>query len=116
MSMTDFEEAYARWREAPFPRGSTNDLVGDLHADLAMLDAFVADEVIPLREGAVIRPGAVDIAKELDGLCSRIRSLAAIVEAEQQAKLGEYAEYCALLEEVYSGAQHLYAPPRPGGA
>jgi type I site-specific restriction endonuclease len=42
MSETD---AYARWRNEPFPSGSTTD---EVHADLAYWDAMVADTVIPI--------------------------------------------------------------------
>jgi hypothetical protein len=105
--MPDFEESYRRWRDAPFPSGSTNDAVDELHAQLAQWDAFVADEVIPVAEGHAHKPGigsAYDIAKELELLRAGIEALAERVGPDDQALLRQYDDYVSLLTEVYSVA------------
>jgi hypothetical protein len=105
--MSDFDETYRRWRDAPFPHGSTNDPVGELHAELAQWDAFVADEVIPVAEGLAHKPGigsAYDIENEIELLRTAIDELANSVGPDDQALLRQYDDYCSLLTEVYSQA------------
>jgi hypothetical protein len=60
---TRFQEAYAAWRLQPFPSGSTNDEIDELHADLALVDSCVAETVLPFVErGEHVSPG-VDVAR-----------------------------------------------------
>jgi hypothetical protein len=105
--MSDFEEAYRRWLDAPFPHGSTNDAAGELKAELAQWDAFVADEVIPVAQGHTYKPGigsAYDIAREIELLRSSTGALANSVGPDDQALLRQYDDYCWLLLDAYSGA------------
>jgi hypothetical protein len=69
-------DAYARWRNEPFPSGSTTDEVDEVHGDLAYWDAMVADTVIPIVEnGAAYNSGVLDIEFGLSQLNARTLAL-----------------------------------------
>ena len=70
--MVDLGPAYATWRRTPFPIGSGSDEVEELHADLAMWDAFVAEAVIPMEGGRRYDPGVHDQAAAVEDLRRRI--------------------------------------------
>jgi hypothetical protein len=54
--MSEFDGLYARWWSTPLPSGSKRDAVDELHADLALVDVWVADTIIPLVEDGVWKP------------------------------------------------------------
>jgi hypothetical protein len=109
--MSTFDEAFDAWRRAKFPDGSPNDDVDDIHAVLAQLDAFVADEVIPLHEGRTIQYRLASMLGDLSDLQARIGALHDSAGPRDKAKLKEYADYCRLLQDVYALA--LESLPHP---
>jgi hypothetical protein len=62
----DFECAYSRWREQPFPLGSSLDALDELHADLALVDTWVADALVPFVEHGMYRHIQVDPIQKLE--------------------------------------------------
>lgn len=75
-----------------------------LHADLVLVDAIVADDVIPIHSGEDHVEGAIDIPERLEEIRDRIRSLAGHVGPEDRARLLRYSVYCDLLNDVYMRA------------
>jgi hypothetical protein len=101
--MASFERAFRAWREAPFPEGSENDLVDELHAELAQLDAFVADAVIPASEGLPIGTSVLDIGSELRRFVERADALQHLDTGDRFA-LRDYIRYATMLRDVYDSA------------
>jgi len=62
----DFERAYSKWREQPFPLGSSLDALDELHADLALVDTWVAEALVPFVEHGMYRPIQVDPIQKLE--------------------------------------------------
>jgi hypothetical protein len=102
--MVDPGPAYERWRRTPLPSGTLNEEVDELHADLAMWDAFVADAVIPMADGRQYDPGVHDQAAEVENLRQRIEVVMREAVAEDREQLRLYREYCDLLQAVISVA------------
>lgn len=109
--MTSFDDAYKEWRQAPFPKGSSDDAVDELHAELAQWDAFVADEVIAIADGRTPQPGVVDIRAELDSFQMKIAGVEANSHGAAREQLAAYRHYCALLINVYREAQRHRGNP-----
>ena len=96
-----FEEAYRAWRSQPFPSGSHDDQIDDIHAQLAYVDAVVADVVIPFVESGRDVSVKLDVAALLNELSSRIAAHDETVSARLDGRLAEYQHYCDLLRSVY---------------
>lgn len=93
--MVTLADAYAAWRREPFPRGGSDDVVGELHADLALADSWVAESIIPFVERQRFVPAQVDVPQEL----RVIRERAAALGDPDRAR--EYLRYAELLSDVY---------------
>ena len=100
--MATFASAYAMWRAEPFPPGSTCDDLDELHADLALIDTWVADTVVPYAErGARAQTSKVDIKHGIEGLAERLDSLSRKDSDPQSATLvAAYERYLALTADV----------------
>jgi hypothetical protein len=108
--MTELPQSYDRWQRQPFPTGSPTDSVDELHADLALADAWVADSVIPFVEAGVHEPARFDVVAELGELRRRATELAASVQPSDRELVDAYAHYLDLLADVY--AEFLVSAPR----
>ena len=98
--MGDFEDAYIAWRNQPFPPGSADDSLDELHADLALADAWVADSVIPYVERGIFQPAQLDVIGELGKLRDRAVELR---PGEDPSLSDAYRDYSDLLVRVYEG-------------
>ena len=101
--MGEFEDAYASWRSRPFPPGSTNDSLDELHADLALADTWVAETVIPFVEHGVSDPARIDVVNELRKLRSRAEELGRASDGEEARQAASYRDYFDVLLRVYEG-------------
>ena len=101
--MTTFVSAYASWRAEPFPPGSTRDDLDELHADLALIDTWVADTVVLYAERGVLAPPAkVDIRQGIRRLAERLDNLPRTdKDPQSEALLAAYERYLALTAEVF---------------
>jgi hypothetical protein len=52
----DLKSAYVLWSNEPFPPGSTRDDIGELHADLALVDEWVMSMSSPTSSTAPLSP------------------------------------------------------------
>ena len=93
-----FEEAFARLCETPFPPGSENcEAVDDLHAELAEYDGHVAGVATSVLGGA---PVDQQWLTPDHGLKERLRLEAVGLDPECQALARQYLDYLALLNDV----------------
>ena len=99
------DAAYARWRDAPLPPGTARDELDELHADLATVDLWVADMVIPYVESGTRFPLKVDIAAGIRRIQKGIRELRESLDGDDAALLEEYAAYVRLLDAVFDAYQ-----------
>ncbi len=99
--MTELTESYERWQQQRFPDGSATDAVDELHADLALADAWVADSVIPFVEDGVHQPARIDVLAELGELRRRASDLASSITPDDRELVEVYAAYLDLLADVY---------------
>jgi hypothetical protein len=99
--MVRLQEAYAAWRTEPFPHGGSHDELGELHADLALADTWVAESVIPYVERGVYEPANVDVMSSLAELRARLEALASAGDVGVKASMADYSRYIDLLAEVY---------------
>jgi hypothetical protein len=98
---TDFEGAYSKWRNQRFPLGSSDDALGELHADLALVDTWVAEALIPFVEHGMYRPIQVDPIQKLEEIRDRATELGKSATADEKRLASEYVEYADLLRSVY---------------
>ena len=97
-----FDDLYRRWRGVPFPHGSHRDDVDELHADLALVDTWVAETVVPYVErGLIAPPPKVDIGAGVQGIRNRVRVLRDGATGEELAILNRYMDYVDLIDELY---------------
>ncbi|HEY5317055.1 MAG TPA: hypothetical protein VIJ20_03685 [Solirubrobacteraceae bacterium] len=94
--MATFSDVYADWRRRPFPDGGSDDVLGELHADLALADTWVAESVIPYAERGLFEPAQIDVLDQLQALRRRAGNLS-VREREE-----EYLAYVDALSEVYA--------------
>lgn len=94
--------AYALWRSEPFPSGSPRDDLDELHADLALVDVWVAEAVVPYAErGLVAPPPDVDIEQAMARLAERLDSRSrGDSDPNSTATIAAYSRYLALTSDV----------------
>ncbi|MFK4149866.1 hypothetical protein [Streptomyces sp. NPDC004065] len=93
-------DAYALWRNLPFPRsGSSRELIL-AHSDLAEADEYVTT-VIRFVERGIFKPAPVDVLAMLQELMQRIDRLGETVSSPDQAVARSQHAYAALLDLVY---------------
>jgi hypothetical protein len=110
----DFERAYSKWREQPFPLGSSLDALDELHADLALVDTWVAEAVVPFAEHGMYRPIQVDPIQTLEEIREGITELAKSASADEKRLASEYVAYVDLLLSVYElFLKKVHASGRP---
>jgi hypothetical protein len=105
-----FNDTVRAWREAPFPPGSSIDVLDEIHADLALYDSWVADSLLPYLDHGVWSPAKVDVLGSLDALTQQIEELNSDQISDTQA-VAHYLNYTELLRAVY--AAFLQVEDRP---
>jgi hypothetical protein len=96
-----FEELYNAWRSEPFPEGSDDDEVDELHADLALADTNVAAVIVPFVEHGRSQAPAIDVMGSLEALRSRASALREAFDDERKVAISAYDKYAETLESVY---------------
>lgn len=110
--MGDFEHLYADWRGRPFPPGTADDSLDELHADLALADTWVADSVIPYVERGIHQRAQLDVVEELGKLRNRAVELRGRRDGENAELSDSYRDYANLLLRLYESFLAL-APRDP---
>lgn len=96
-----FIAAYDHWRNLAFPEGSPVDSIDELKADLALVDVYVADTVIPFRDGRGWMAPVVDVPRAIANLEQRIDASLAAAQPVDRDLLIRYHDYCAALRQVW---------------
>lgn len=111
--MSAFSTAYALWRSEPFPSGSTRDDLDELHADLALVDVWVADTVVPYAErGVVVPPAGVDIHQAIAGLAERLEGISRDeTDAVSAGEIAAYSRYLTLTSDVLAAYERDVGHP-----
>jgi C1A family cysteine protease len=99
--MTDFMAAYSAWRAKPFPAGSADEALDELHAELATWDTWIASTLVPFIDHGRISRDQVDVTAELNKLARHADNLAHSLDGENLKKAQEYREYADLLSRAY---------------
>jgi hypothetical protein len=101
-SVGEFEDDVASWRHQTFPSGGTTDAQGELHADLALADHWVAEAVIPFVErGSWRPPSQIDVTEELRKVRDRAVELGRESDGEDKVLADAYLDYAKILTRVY---------------
>jgi hypothetical protein len=107
--MTSFEGLYRRWRGVPFPPGSHRDDVDELHADLALVDTWIVDTIVPYAENGVITAPRVDIGAGIKGIRDRAIALCEGASDEERDILNRYLDYVDLIDMLYAAFRTEHA-------
>jgi hypothetical protein len=99
--MVDFERAYSAWREQPFPLGSRLDALDEVHADLVLVDTWVAETIVPFVEAGRYHPAQVDVLGKLQEIRHRATELGTSRGTDEEPLALQYVTYADLLRTVY---------------
>jgi hypothetical protein len=96
------DDAYNAWRALPMPPGSADDELASLHADLVLVDTWVAETVVPFVERTQYMFAAIDIGAGIRGVHERAEELAASLDGDEADLAQEYLAYADRLDAVYA--------------
>lgn len=96
-----FIVAYEHWRNLAFPEGSPVASIDELKADLALVDVYVADTVIPFRDGGGCMTPVVEVPRAIADLEQRIDASMAAAQPVDRDRLIRYRDYCSALRQVW---------------
>lgn len=105
-----FDEAYGRWREMPFPKGGDARFYGEIHADVALADSWVAETLLPFVNKGVVDPAVIDVLGRLSELRKKIDRLDAQTGPENHAAAAGYLAFVNALIDVYGAFLALIQP------
>lgn len=89
------------WLRTPFPAGSsTNDDLDEVHAEIALVDTWVAECVLEYRHAGIWSPAVPDVFAELDRVSEELDEIP-LNDVEQHAQALQYASYLHLLRDAY---------------
>ena len=107
MDRRELEDACKRWRSTPFPAGSPRDELDELHAQLAYVDAMVAESVIPFMAGRGHSPIPQQASDELVHVIAAAARLAGDPDPETSGPAAAYGEYAGTLRDVAEGLRDI---------
>lgn len=94
---------YREWRDCPFPKGSSNDALDELHSDLALIDSWIVEELVPYFEDGAVWLSKVDVMDALGRIEARLEGLSYLEGSIEMKLVSEYGEYANLLHRLYAG-------------
>ena len=100
------EEAFAAFRDVPFPRGSADEELSDAHAELAEYDGHVAGVVTTLLAGGDVSPEQLAFDDDLRARFER-------APAREEAR--RYVEYMDELRRLLDAARAYATAPEQSG-
>jgi hypothetical protein len=100
--VNDLGASYAAWRALPFPPGSADDELDEIHADLALADHWVAESVIPFVEHGRHEPARPDVLAEVTHLITRAQGRERAGNTERINLARQYRAYAMSLLCVYT--------------
>jgi hypothetical protein len=109
----DFVTASSKWMDEPFPAGSANDEIDEVHAELVMVDTWVADLVMPYLMHGRVFTDRVGVGAPLEQMRKRLNELRLSSSPVETTVLERYSAYAQLLEDLFSAFQVEIATARP---
>lgn len=109
----DFVTASSKWMDEPFPAGSANDDIDEVHTELVTVDMWVADLVMPYLMHERVLTDRVGIGAALEQMHQRLNELRLSSSPAETTVLERYSAYAQLLEDVFSALQVEIATARP---
>jgi hypothetical protein len=103
------DDAYKTWRAQPFPPASVDHELSDLHVDLGLVDAWVAEAVIPFVERRRYMFAAADLRAGILGVRDRAHALAASRNGHDADLARCYVAYAEQLDVVYAQLERAIA-------
>jgi hypothetical protein len=101
MNRDSFLDAYQRWNETPFPSGSEDDGLDEIHAQLAYADAMVAESAIPIAKNSYPSGNVPDqVRLELRAALHRVDAYIADPDQAHKLLALTYRHYAELLQDV----------------
>ncbi len=100
MTELAFTEAYDRWQAEPFPKGSKVDALDELHADLAYVDAMVAECAVPYATEGRVTSLPTQALQDLDRILERSAELERDDDPENARLAASYRGYAERLKSV----------------
>lgn len=100
--MTAFIQAFRSWKEAPFPDDGPSEELGELHADLALVDSWVAESLVPYVKNHTYKPAKVDVFAKLDEIQARAEGIEHDRYGEFRELAHSYYIYANLLRIAYT--------------
>jgi len=108
--MDELAASYEEWRSRPFPHGSEDDELDEIHADLVLADTWVADIVIPFMDQGSTRLPAWVVSGELRKIRERAVILRESADEEGGAVADSYLAYADALIDVYDRFLEVIRP------
>jgi hypothetical protein len=99
------DKAYKAWRAQPLPPECDDAELNKLHADLALVETWVAEAVVPFVEHTRYVFAAVDVSAGIRSVHDRAEELASLRQGDDAKLAREYAAYAERLEAVYGALE-----------
>jgi len=90
------------WRQCLFPTGSSIESIDSLHAELALADSWVAEDIVPFLERGMYKPDADTVMNQLSKLEAKLLRAIEAADMNEKGILTSYLNYCEILEAAYS--------------
>lgn len=94
--------AYKRWSDLTFPHGSARDEVDEVHAEIATIDMWVTDYVVPYVEHGKSVPVTIDVKAAIDQALKRVDELQPDAHLDDKELLENYQRYLLALSDVFA--------------
>ena len=101
--MNGFEDSYAAWRGMPGPRGSDNEDLEILRADIFLADHWIAESLIPFVENGRIEVPPFDVENPLSELLKQAIQMEQVGREDLAATARTYSDYVRAQISAYRG-------------
>jgi len=89
------------WQKLGFPKGSRDEELDEIHADLALCDSWVAESLVPYLRTGRWTPAIPNVLQTLDDIIARLNQRQK--QVYDRALIDQYLRYAMLLRAVYKG-------------
>jgi hypothetical protein len=107
------DDAYKAWSGEPFPPASDDHELEGVHADLVLVDTWVAEAVIPFVERTRYVFAAIDVRAAIRGIRCRAEELEASRSGDDAYLAREYIAYADRLDAVYMALERTVSEAAP---
>ena len=90
--------AYRKWRDQPFPDGSAVDELDEVHGDIALVDEWLVQIIIPYMQTGSVAPLVVDPVQSIGEIRTRLRRIEPHLDRVSSRSVAEYHGYLCVME------------------